>query len=173
MAYCPVTLAGIAGSCDTSKGGVDVVYLAQYGDDIFTVDSTTGAVSGISTGTTFYEYNFKKGVAHMESEQTIDATNGVNFVTTNLYVQFNKMDSAKRLEMKALSTGDLVAVVKDANGKYWVLGYESPLQASASNSQTGTARTDGNFYGITLTDEQDTFPMEATAEAVASMTIAS
>jgi hypothetical protein len=173
MAYCVSTLSGIAGSCDLSKGGVDKVYLANYAENIFSVDPVTESVSGISTAVTFYEYNFKKGVAHYESEETIDATNGANFVTTNLYIQFNRMDAAKRKEMKALTTGDLVGIVKDGNGKYWVLGIESPLQASAGNAQTGTARTDGNFYGVTLTDEQESFVREATAEAIASMVIAS
>ena len=36
---------------------------------------------------------------------------------------------------------------------------ESPfLQASAGDGQTGTARTDGNRYSITLTDNQESFP---------------
>lgn len=172
MAYCVSTLAGIAGSCDLSKGGVDKVYLANYDEDIFTVDPVTESVSGISTAVTFYEYNFKKGVAHLDQQSTIDNTNGVNFVTSTLYIQFNRMDAAKRKEMKALTTGDLVAVVKDGNGKYWVLGIESPVQASDGSGNTGTARTDGNFYGITLTDEQESFAREATAEAIASMVVA-
>ena len=169
MAYCSVSLTGIAGACDTSKGGLKKVYLTNFEDDVFEVSG--GTISGIKTGVTFYEYNFKKGVCSMTSTLNVDPANGVNFVSTELVLQFNKMDTAKRIEVSALATGDLVGIVVDANNHYFALGVESPLTATAGTSQTGAARTDGNFYQITLADEQDSYPMILTDEAIADITV--
>ena len=50
--------------------------------------------------------------------------------------------------------------VKDANGKYWYLGKDEPVNASASDGQTGTARGDTNRYSITLQDTSLEMPYE-------------
>ncbi len=171
MAYCPVNLAGIGGSCDTSLGGIVKVYITTFADDLYTYDSTTESVSGVSTAATWYEYSFKKGSSSMASTLNVDAANGVNYVSTELALQFSRMDAAKRLEMKALSTGDIAVIVKDANGKYWALGTSEPVNASAGGGETGTAKGDGNKYTITLTDDSTSYPPEVTAGAIADLNI--
>ena len=66
-----------------------------------------------------------------------------------------------------LAAGEVVAVVKDANGAYWALGMDEPATASAGEGATGTARGDGNHYSITLLDNSVTFPYEVSnGEAV-------
>lgn len=170
MAYCPINLAGIAGSCDTSIGGIKKVYIAQYKDNIFTLDADREYVDSVDSGTTFYEYAFKKGVAHFETTQEKDNAAGSNLYKTTLYIQFARMDGAKRKEIESISKGDTAIVVLDANGKYWALGFNNPIDG-IMNSQTGTASTDGNFYGLTLTDDALQTPFELSADAVASMNI--
>ena len=60
-------------------------------------------------------------------------------------------------------------IVKDANSKYWYLGYDEPVQASAAAAQTGTARTDGNSYTITLQDTSLKLPYEVDEAAIATL----
>ena len=170
MAYCPVNLAGIAGSCETSMGGLKKVYIATFADNIYTIDTTANTVTGISTAVTWYEYNFKKGVCSMTSTLNVDNANGVNYVSTELVLQFLKMDTAKRVEVGALCTGDIAVIAQDANGKYWALGVSEPVNASAGTAQTGQAKTDGNFYQVTLSDDQTSFPPEVTQAAIDAMT---
>lgn len=178
MACSLQTLAGLAGSCEGSKGGIVRAYIANFNDiSAWTFVNTTGttpvreSVSAITmnSGKTFYEYNFKKNVGSMTSTLNVDDAAGVNFVQTDVVLQFSRMDTTKRLEMSALSLNDLVAVVVDANSKYWCLGIDEPVSASAGNGQTGQNRTDGNYYQITLQGNDDTYPMEllpnATPEA--------
>ena len=95
--------------------------------------------------------------------------NGVNFVTSDLTLVFAKQDTAKRIEISALALDDLVVIVKDANLHYWYLGKDEPVQASAAAAQTGTARTDGNSYTITLQDTSLKLPYEVDAAAIASL----
>lgn len=150
------TIAGLCKDCEGSLGGIVTVYLANYKDSIFTV--TSGAVSAVDSAVSFYEYQFRKNTGSMTSTLNIDPANGVNFVQTDLNLVFSRMETKKRIEMAALSVGQLAGIVKDANGKYYALGVSEPLEASAGDGQTGTARTDGNRYSITLTDNQESFP---------------
>ena len=150
------TIAGLCKDCEGSLGGIVTVYLANYEENIFTV--TSGAVSAVKSAVTFYEYQFRKNTGSMTSTLNIDPANGVNFVSTDLNLIFSRMETKKRIEMAALSVGQLAGIVKDANGKYYALGVSEPLEASAGDGQTGTARTDGNRYSITLTDNQESFP---------------
>lgn len=150
------TIAGLCKDCEGSLGGIVTVYLANYQDNIFTVAS--GAVSAVNSAVSFYEYQFRKNTGSMTSTLNIDPANGVNFVSTDLDLVFSRMETKKRIEMAALSVGQLAGIVKDANGKYYALGVNEPMEASAGDGQTGTARTDGNRYHIVLTDNQESFP---------------
>jgi len=117
----------------------------------------------------FKRYTFARNTGSMTSTYTIDQASGVRYVTTDLLLQFNRMETAKRVEISALAVNDLVAIVKDANGIYWYLGYDEPVNASAGDGQTGTARGDANRYTITLQDNSKEMPMEVDSTIVAAL----
>ena len=165
------TLAGIAGSCESSMGGIIEVYINHF-DQIEEVTVESDKITTITlkaSGEKFHKYNFKRNTGSLTSTYTIDPANGVSFVTSDLSLVFAKQDTAKRIEISALALDDLAVIVKDANGKYWYLGYNEPVQASAATAQTGVARTDGNSYTITLQDTSLTLPYEVDAAAIASL----
>lgn len=155
------TLSGIPRDSSTSMGGIVEALIAGY-DDVTGVTVKDEQISAIATATSakFKRYCFRKGTGSMTSTLNVDAVNGVNYVSTELALQFSRMETTKRVEMTALSLNDLVVIVKDANGKYWYLGKDEPVTASAGGAQTGTARTDANNYTLTLLDNSITFPYE-------------
>lgn len=161
MAYtqCSQINAGINARCDTSMGGIIEVAIANYEPAIFKLDDNKVAAS-VDPDLKWYGFRFRKGTSSMTSTLNIDDANGVNYVSTELTMIFGKMDTDKRLAIAGLAAGEVVAVVKDANGKYWALGYDEPVTASAGEGVTGTARGDGNHYSITLLDNATTFPYE-------------
>ena len=165
------TLAGIAGSCESNQGGIIEVYINHF-DQIDEVTVTSDKISAItlkSSGEKFHVYNFRRNTGSLTSTYTIDPANGVNFVTSDLTLVFAKQDTVKRIEISALALDDLVVIVKDANLRYWYLGKDEPVQASAATAQTGTARTDGNNYNITLQDTSLTLPYEVDEAAIATL----
>ena len=108
MAGCSQTLKGLQLSCDTSKGGIKEVYIAKYpgmGDNGYTsgLTITADTVTVIDSGVTFYKYEFRRNTGSMTSTLNVDDANGTNYVSTDLVLQFNKMETAKRVEMSALS----------------------------------------------------------------------
>ena len=169
---CTQTLSGLAKDCAGNIGGIKAVYLANF-EDVSAVTITDGKVSGITmvtpasgTAPTFKKYNFKPGTGSMSSTLNKDVAAGTSYVSTDLVLQFNRMETTKRVEMTALSQGELMAIVQDSNGLFWLLGRTEPLVASAGDGQTGTARADGNRYTLTLQDNDESFPYEVVASAV-------
>lgn len=167
MAYCTVTLSGLSMDCNTNVGGIRTAYIANYADGIFS--SASGAVTGVSSATTWYQYNFKKDTGNFTSTLNVDAANGVNYVSTEINLVFARMETAKRVEMAALALGELAVVIKDSNNKYWAFGVEESVVANAGAAETGTARGDANQYTITLLDTASSFPMELTEDAVTAL----
>lgn len=151
---------GIQVDCEPSMGGLKVVYIANSADvEDFTV--TDGQITSITmaSGKTFKTYSFRRNTASMTSTLSVDAANGTS-VSTDVSLSFLKQDTAKRIEISALSIGELVLMVQDANGRMWFLGKDMPVMASAGGAESGTTYTDGNRYTITLQDNSKDYPYE-------------
>lgn len=165
MASCSTqTLSGLKLACESNKGGIKTVYAAYY-DEAYKAGITVsaGSITTLSTAqTTWYKYDFKRNTGSMTSTLNVDEAAGTNYVSTDVIMQFNRMETKKRLEMTALSLQELVLLVVDSNDKVWYLGYDEPVVASAGTGQTGVQKSDGNYYQITLTSNDDTYPMEFT-----------
>lgn len=163
---CSTILSGIATDCGQNMGGVKDIWIAPY-SDIKTVTLDEDSKQMIKTITyvegktdVFQHYSFKRGAASLTKTATIDATNNIHYVVSEVLINFAKMETSKRIEMNALLLGEVAIIVKDANGTYWYLGYEEPVLATAATGQTGQAKSDANQYTITLTDESHEFPFE-------------
>ena len=169
MAYCNQTLNGITLDCSHSLGGIKTAYIANYGDvESVSADTASGKIVSVTMADSakFKPYQFRKQTGSMTSTLTVDETAGVNYVSTELSLVFTKMETRKRIELSALSVGQLAVIVEDSNGTFWYLGKDDYVSVSAGGGQTGTAKGDGNNYTLTLKDESDTYPYEVTKEAV-------
>lgn len=166
---CTQSLSGIAASCDTNTGGIREVYICNY-DDVtsFEVDSVSNMIDTITMDTDkkFKKYLFKKNTSNLTSTLNVDPAQGINFVQSDLTMVFAKQETTKRMEIAKLSLGELRVIVLDANGKYWFLGAEEFVAATAATAQTGTNRTDGNNYTITLTDYSASYPYEVDPQII-------
>lgn len=169
---CSQSLSGIAAACETNVGGIREVFIANY-DDVtaIEVDETSHMIDTITmdTGKKFLKYFFKKNTSSLTSTLNVDPTAGVNFVQSDLALVFAKQETTKRMEIAKLSLGELRVIVKDANGKYWFLGQEEFVSATAGTAETGVNRTDGNRYTITLTDYSSSYPYEVDPSIISNL----
>lgn len=162
MACSSYTLSGIAVGCKDSIGGIKKAWFAPYGVAVSVEDNVLKIASeGIAS---FKAYNFRKATGSMTSTLNTSETAGNSF-TTEVTLQFLKQETTKRLEIMGLLMNELVGVIKDGNNKYWYIGYDYPVEGSASTAETGTAMTDLNGYNITITDNSIELPYEITDSA--------
>lgn len=172
---CLITLAGITLDCQPSLGGIKRVWLTPYANlngevTVDTIDNSTeeekdttyGMITDIPLveGAEWYSYQFRKATGSMNSTLNVDETAGINYVTTELSLVFTRMETPKRMEIAALSIGQLCAIVEDSNGHYWFLGKDDYVSASAGAGNTGTAKGDQNAYTLTLSTDSDSYPYE-------------
>ena len=156
-------------NCFSSKGGIKAVWVGVYKEGVFTFDASGNTVtgfSGITPSSDLYKQELRRGTGSMTSTYNYDEANGSSFVQTDAVFQYGKMDIENRIQMNALSKGDLIAVVEDCNGEYYALGIEEPVKATSGTGQTGTARTDGNYYEITLSDYCSQYPAHLDPSAI-------
>lgn len=146
-------------------GGIMEVYLANR-EDITEITIDEDMITAITPSSKFKKYQLPRETGSLASTWTIDPKTGTRYVSTDLVLIFNRMDTQKRVEISALAQNELVAIVKDNNGSCWYLGYDEPLYASAGDGLTGAERANRNGYSITLHDNSKDMPYEVDADIV-------
>lgn len=166
---CNVTLTGIALDCGTNLSGVKAIYLANDAS-VGDVTASEGEISAIDASAgTFKKYVPAKNTGSLTKTLTKDESTGVMYYTNEAVAQFNRMETAKRTEIANIDRGQFKAIVLDNNGKYWFLGKDNYVSASAVTGQTGAGLDDGNFYTLTLTDISRELPYEVKSEVIAGI----
>ena len=166
---CNVTLTGIALDCGTNLSGINAIYLANDAS-VGNVTASEGEITAIDASAgTFKKYVPAKNTGSLTKTLTKDESTGVMYYTNEVVAQFNKMETPKRKEISNIDRGRFKAVVLDSNGKYWFLGKDNYVSASAVTGQTGAGLDDGNFYTLTLTDISAELPYEVQAEVIAGI----
>lgn len=164
-----ISLKGIGTNCETSLAGIKKIWIAESDNVkiVPTFDEATGRLSShVATLTIaestkpFFPYSFAKQTGSLTSTITIDEANGVRYYTNEIALQFNKMEAEKHLEIEALAAGELVVIVLDNNGKYWAVGYDNYVSATAAGAQSGQAFGDLNGYTTTMSAMSAYLPFE-------------
>lgn len=171
MAGCSQILNGLAAQCVFSVGGIKKIYAINR-TDVTSYTQADGKITAVvlKDDAKFKAYNFKRGTGSLSTEATIDEANGTHFYTSTLTLSFAKQDTEKRLALQAMALAEMAIIVLDANDNYFYLGQDEPVVASAHSAQTGTARTDGNNYGLTLTDISKEMPYFVDATIIPDIT---
>jgi len=155
---CTIT-SGIARGCRDNAGGVYQFYISNYPagvtglTDYVTLDSAeiiTAFDDTTHTDIAFYEYIPNKNSSNVVENVQSSLENGTVGWEQVITMVFGKMDAAKRNQIKLMAAGNLLIIVKDKNGKYFMYGGEDACVLSGGNTGTGTALTDLNGYNLTF-----------------------
>lgn len=166
-----VTLTGIEVGCKDNMGGIKEVFIALNSE--FPLIDTEEDIQITNDKITFIKeanlaklkrYKFRKQTGGMTSTMTVDDTVGTQYWTTEVTLQFSKMETSKSVEINALCWADTIVIVKDSNNRYWFLGYDNPVSVTSASSQSGTNYGDLNGYTLTLTDMSKNLPYEVDGE---------
>jgi hypothetical protein len=142
---------GIANDCANNMGGVTKLYLTDF-DNITSYTETGGTVSAVSmtASTTFYEFEFNRNSATFTEDLVKSVEAGSALFEQTVSVTIPRRDVAKRNILALLTQRDLAVIIKDSNGLYWYPGAVEGCYLSEETSTSGTAKTDGSNYVLTL-----------------------
>jgi hypothetical protein len=186
MSYSPLTCIlseglNLTGCTKDNTGGVSQVIFANFKDAVsgsttnpngFSYSSVTGEITGITTGATasdWYIFDTVKETSSLAEAIAVNVQNGTMSFTPTVSLVMNKMNTQKRNLIHMLALGTLIAVVKDNNDTYWMVGFRKGLDVTAVDNNTGTALGDRNGSTLTITGAEP-LPMAAlSAAAVAQL----
>ena len=160
------TLKGIGFDCNANLAGIKKVYLTYFDDatvsPIYSAHTITAVT--LSSGVTWFEYDFARNTSSLNSVLTKDDANGTRYYTNTLTLVFNKLTADKHLEVMALAAEKLAAIVVDNNGKMWYLGADNYVSGVSTEAGTGASADDANRYNVTIEGTSAYLPFEFTGD---------
>jgi len=168
--------SGFSDSCRGSVGGVGTIYIGNFPTGITqNSDWLTQDVDGVVTAFTLdagqyaYEYQPNKTSSQFTEAYETSIENGALGFKQTVSLVFANMSQAKQNQIKLMSAGNLFVIVKDKNGKFWLVGSEDGAVLSGGSADTGKALADGNKYTLEITANQGIGTYEVTADAVSDI----
>lgn len=159
---CKYNLAGISRDCKNNLGGISAVLVANR-DDLILDNPDAGATVEFkdwgSVGKSVLRF-IPGSNSTFTSTATVDKSAGTNYIENSIQLQFNKQSVGVANALNRMMAGDdLIFIIRDNNGEIYIVGYEEGCYMSDGTAQTGTARSDGNFYQITFKNVESDFPL--------------
>ena len=157
--------------CRDSIGGLVEIYFIEEGN-VESITEASGVVTAITkaSGKVFRKYEQDQDTAFFVENLNSNVQNSSLFYQQELTIVCNKMQTATRNELLLLNKNRLIAVAKDANGAYWLLGKTRFLHATAGNSGSGTASGDRNGYTFTYTALEPSLAPSVDSTIIAGLT---
>jgi hypothetical protein len=159
--------------CKDSLGGISEVYFMAE-QDITSYTEASGVITALvkGAGKRYYKYELVKATSSFVENINASVENGTIFYQQELTVVLNKLQANTRNEILLLAKNLLSAVVKDNNGKFWILGLDRGLDITAGSSQSGTVEGDRSGYTLTFTGKEVALCPEVNSTVASALTTA-
>lgn len=146
------------------------MYFIEF-ENVSAITETSGVVSAITVlpGKQFRRYQVPKETSFWTQALNSSVQNGSIFYQQELTVIVNKMQANTRNELQILAMNRLLAIALDANGKYWLLGKDNALDATAGEDGSGTASGDRNGFSRTFTGMERFMAPEVQSSIIAGL----
>jgi formyltetrahydrofolate synthetase len=156
--------------CKDSQGGLEAVWFIPY-NDVTAITEASGVVSAITkaAGKQFYKYQLVKNTASFTENIQGNIENGTINYDQQLVIVINKLQVNMRNEILLLAKNNLMAVIKDKNGKYWLAGRYSGLDLLSGTSGSGTAATDRSGYSLTFSGSEKELAPEVASGVISTL----
>jgi hypothetical protein len=149
---------GVAEPCKSSVGGLDAIYLINYGDystSDLTYDVTnTDMINDVNSVSNMYKFELK-GANSFEQTITSNRDNGTTYVEQTLTVTLKQQSAAKHKLIKLLAYGRPHVVVRTRANQYFLAGLERGLDLTTGVVSNGTAMGDLNGYTLTFVGQEN------------------
>lgn len=156
--------------CRDSLGGITEVYF-MAASDMTSFTAVSGVITAVSktVGKKFFKYELAKATSMFQETITSSVENGTLFYQQELTIILNKLLVNTRNEILLLGQNRLVAIAKDNNNKYWMLGSTRGIDITGGNSASGTAEGDRSGYTLTFTGKEPQLCFEVSGTIISTL----
>lgn len=149
---------GVAEPCKSVVGGLDAIYIINYGDyaatDLTYDVTNTDMINDINSVSNVYKFELK-GANSFEQTITSSRDNGTTFVEQTLVVNLKQQSAAKHKLVKLLAYGRPHIIVRSRAGQYFLAGLERGMDLTTGVVSNGTAMGDMNGYTLTFVGQEN------------------
>ena len=159
MPICSVLSGALAKACELNAGGVNKIFVTDFANVTGYTEGAASApqvgswLSAITTSVDFFEIATNKNVCNFQETVNIDLANGSTFFNQIVTLELSRRETTKRTFIDKLIDGQkqLLIIILDSNGNYWLSGRSEGSYVTAIDGQTGVAKADRNGYTVTFT----------------------
>lgn len=149
---------GLVEACKTQMGGLDAIYIINFGDYAVPADITydntyTDMINDINGVSNVYKFELK-GANSFEQTITSSRDNGTTFVEQTLTVNIKGQSALKHKIVKLLSYGRPHVIVKNRNNQFYLAGLERGMDLTTGVIANGTAAGDMSGYTLTFVGQE-------------------
>lgn len=163
---------GFTLDCKDQTGGIKSIYLVDF-NSTDTVTKSSGEISAHSLVNTraYFKYELEKETATSVWRTIPSTENGTTYYEADLTVRLHKLSTAKRNELKLLSTGRLRCIVLDTDGTYWMYGADYGIQLQPSEVQFGQSFADFKGLVLNFLHKETDLPLKVQSSVVSSLAL--
>lgn len=171
MANCLIN-SGYALGCRDNIGGIQEAFIASFsGATTYTLDADN-IITGITSTQTFYTYEQPKETGEfINGEGQISRENGTVFYVQTVNLTFHKNEADLRNSLILLAQAQLLVIVLDQNGRYWLVGKQNGADLITSSMTSGKAYGDMNGATVSIEGREPLPAFEVSATAFATLTV--
>ena len=155
MPTCDIA-AGRLEACKDSIGGIDTVYMINFGTLTTVLGTAANAdvvISGVASPSNMYKFTVK-GNNNFETTVVSSRENGTTFFQQTLTLELKGLDIAGHLNLKNLMYSRPHVIVHTRNNAYFLMGRLNGADVTAGSISTGMASGDFNGYKLTMVAEE-------------------
>lgn len=168
---------GYTRDCRDSIGGIKALYLTELGNKS-TLTSASGLIQTftLSQGKKFWTLDLEQATATASDDPQPNSANGTFYCDHKLSFRIPKRSASFSNHLKNLAVNDLMAIVLDNNGLYWLLGGSDAvnghngLKMQASTAPFGTAFADINGYELVFLGMEPHLALQVPSNLIATLT---
>ena len=146
---------GFEVGCGDGVGGVVEFLIGNHATQGEVTVNASGMVSAIAGSAFMYSYEAEKATSTLKEVATVSRENGTTYYDQTATYILNKTSQEKRNEIRLLAQARLSVIVKDKNGKYWLMGEEAGIRLLTGEADWGTAMADRNGYTLNFAGERE------------------
>ena len=163
--------SGYTLDCADSVGGIKKIYITELANKA-SITAASGIITAftLSAGKKFFTYELQKETSNLVENITRNSVNGTTFYEQVLQFTIRKMAASLRNEIKLLAQNNVMIIVLDRNGKYWLLGENNGCEMTNSTAATGTAMGDFNGYTLNFQGMEEAPCQEVSSGLIAALT---
>ena len=162
---------GYTFDCKDNIGGLKAVWFIGW-NDVSSLTESSGTITAITkaSGKVFYKYQLVRNTSSFTENIAGSVENGTVVYNQELSIIINKMQVSMRNEILLLAKNNMMAVIEDQNGRYWLAGRYNGLDLLSGSASTGTAQADRNGYTLTFSGGEKEMAPAVQASVIATLT---